>query len=144
MIQVSESAFEEMLAACRAAYPSEACGLLLGRPEWILETAPCRNVAANPDLAFQIDPVFHVRLQREARARGLAILGSFHSHPEGEAAPSLADAAGLSGGGGLHLICAVRAGIPVEARLFAWAAGKNAAHPFRLVEQPLQLRKAVA
>ncbi len=41
---------------------------------------------------FMLDPRTHIRLQREARERGLSIVGFYHSHPTGSPQPSAFDA----------------------------------------------------
>lgn len=79
------------------AYPEEGCGLLLGRSEGchvrVDAVEPSPNRAADPRRAFEIDPALLLRRHREGREGGLAIAGLFHSHPDGAAAPSMADTA---------------------------------------------------
>lgn len=58
----------------------------------MLDAEPCRNVyPGDRRRHFLIDPERHLAVQREARERGLAILGFYHSHPEGTALPSAED-----------------------------------------------------
>ena len=66
----------------------------------------CRNVAANPFREFEIDPAALLEAHREARSGGLMIVGCYHSHPSGHAAPSLRDAAAAEPNGWLWLIVA--------------------------------------
>src|SRR3546814_7452335 len=47
---------ECMLTEARAAFPREACGLLLGDPGRITHALPARNVHARPDTHFEIAP----------------------------------------------------------------------------------------
>jgi len=42
---------------------------------------------------FEVDPALRLRLQRELRASNERIVGLFHSHPDGAAAPSAHDLA---------------------------------------------------
>lgn len=49
------------------------------------------NRAENPTIAFVIDPLTHIMLQKAARLKGERVLGVFHSHPEGEALLSETD-----------------------------------------------------
>ena len=52
---------------------------------------PATNVAADPKKNYAIAPLEIVRLLREFRARGLDFVGIYHSHPNGENAPSPRD-----------------------------------------------------
>jgi proteasome lid subunit RPN8/RPN11 len=64
------------------------------------------NVAADPESAFEVDPALLLRAHREAREGGHAILGWYHSHPDGVAEPSAVDAARAVEDGKLWLIVA--------------------------------------
>lgn len=121
-VRLPASVREAMAAHARAAYPAEACGLLLGSVcsdgNVCIDRAVCAaNVAPDPRRWYTIDPATHLRTQREARAAGLEIVGYFHSHPDAEARPSkhdLAEAWPVV----VYLIVSVRQGEAGEAR--AW------------------------
>jgi len=85
-----------MLAEAEAAGALECCGLLIGRTVGgearVREVLPARNVAEEPERAFEIDPRTLINAHRNARERGEAILGWYHSHPSGAAYPSACDA----------------------------------------------------
>ena len=81
------------------AWPLEACGLLIGshhngvvRVDQAIESA---NLAGE-DAAkrFEVDPALLLRCQREVRAKGQAVVGVYHSHPNGQAQPSAQDLSG--------------------------------------------------
>lgn len=77
--------------------PAECCGLLVGTCDGGLVTVREVHSSVNTwegDHArrFQIDPQLQLRLQRECRERRLDIIGSYHSHPQGQAQPSATDA----------------------------------------------------
>ncbi len=79
-----------------AARPEEACALLLGPPWQVHVLWPCRNVwlpAEERPRRFAIDPREQLLAQKWARRRGWQVLGSLHSHPDGEAVPSATDRA---------------------------------------------------
>lgn len=78
------------------ARPEECCGLLLGRNGTIEEARPAANVAADPRRRFEIDPQALVDAHRVARSGGPQVLGYYHSHPAGPAAPSATDRAQAS------------------------------------------------
>lgn len=81
-----------VLAHCREELPLEACGLLLGRGDAVLETWPARNVASGDRRRrFELDPREFIAADADARIRGLEILGVYHSHPDRTAQPSEAD-----------------------------------------------------
>ncbi|MBZ5695749.1 MAG: M67 family metallopeptidase [Acidobacteriia bacterium] len=69
----------------------ECCGLLAGRDGVITHVFPADNVAADPSKNYEMAPKEIVRLMREFRAAGLTFLGIYHSHPNGENAPSARD-----------------------------------------------------
>src|SRR5947209_5714002 len=75
-----------------AAYPSECCGMLLGRD--IADNGAKRRivdrlVAGSNTFAadeqyhrFSIDPLQQMKVEREAEKEGLSLLGYYHSHPD--------------------------------------------------------------
>lgn len=97
-LRVTRSALERMRVSASDSAPHECCGLLLGR-EAIEEAHPAANVASDPRRHFEIDPQALVDAHRAARAGGPRVLGYYHSHPAGPAAPSATDRAMASGDG---------------------------------------------
>jgi proteasome lid subunit RPN8/RPN11 len=90
---VAPRVLELVVAHARAAAPEECCGLLLGRAEAIVDAVPTRNVAEQPASRFLIEPKDHIDGRRNARDRGLAVVGFYHSHPRSAPAPSPTDLA---------------------------------------------------
>ncbi|WP_231739367.1 Mov34/MPN/PAD-1 family protein [Novosphingobium sp. FSW06-99] len=90
---ICASAHAAMIEAARRAHPHEACGLLLGAHDRVITAQQAANLAADPARMFDIDPAALIAAHRAARAGGPQILGYFHSHPNGVAAPSPTDAA---------------------------------------------------
>src|SRR6185312_10543713 len=78
------------------AFPRECCGLIEGFTEADQFRAtrlhPARNLADAPD-RFEIDPADQFAAAKSARLRGTAIIGCYHSHPDGEPKPSNTDLA---------------------------------------------------
>ncbi len=79
-----------------AAYPDEGCGVLIGRVSGgrveVVEATSGTNT--NTDRSrdrYLLDPADIVRADRSARARGLDIVGFWHSHPDHPARPSQFD-----------------------------------------------------
>jgi proteasome lid subunit RPN8/RPN11 len=96
-----------MRAAAAAAYPHEACGLLLGEGGRITEARAVANVHPAPATHFEIDPQALIDAHRAARAgAGPQVLGYYHSHPVGEPVPSATDRACAAGDGRVWAIIA--------------------------------------
>jgi proteasome lid subunit RPN8/RPN11 len=93
-------------------YPGECCGVMLGKANglWkeVSEIVPLKNLRNDPARAqellpvddpgreternrFLIDPLDQMRVEKGARARGLEVLGYYHSHPDHPARPSIYD-----------------------------------------------------
>jgi proteasome lid subunit RPN8/RPN11 len=106
IVAIASGVAETLVKAAATAAPYEACGLLIGRPGRIESTVPARNVAARPETAFEIDPATLLRTHREVRATGQHVVGHYHSHSNGIAAPSSRDAARAVEDGQLWLIIA--------------------------------------
>lgn len=86
--------------------PREACGLLFGAPDRITDWQAIENVAEEPERRFEIEPGALFAALRAERAGGPKIIGYWHSHPGGDATPSVTDAAMAQPDGKLWLIVA--------------------------------------
>jgi len=105
-VRIFSTAARRILDHAARDHPREACGLLLGRDGTIAEAVEAANVADDPTTSFEIDPASLLRVHREARRGGQALLGWYHSHPNGRPRPSAADAARADEPGRLWLIVA--------------------------------------
>lgn len=87
----------QIITETRSALPAECCGLMEGIREGnaIRVTAlhPTANLSPDPLSGFEIDPAVHFRLLRTLRGTGREVVGCYHSHPNGRAAPSPRDRA---------------------------------------------------
>lgn len=137
-------------------YPNECCGIMLGpqslekRP---LEVYPCRNIqdecrARDPKQfprsaagAYFMDPFDLVRIQKEARAKGLVFRVFFHSHVDGDSYFSSEDIAmALWDGEPLHpdvlyMVISVIGGQARNYSLYLWDA--NTREFSRVLRQPV-------
>ena len=96
---ILDAATEQALEAhARSGYPHEVCGLLVGRIEMpggarrVLEARQAANL--NRERAadrYDLDPADYLRIENEARARRLEVLGVYHSHPDHPSRPSETD-----------------------------------------------------
>lgn len=91
--RISRALADAMVDESTRSPEREVCGLLLGEPGMVQSVLPCRNVAADPREAFEIDPAALIGAHKASRQGGPAIVGCYHSHPNGEVAPSIHDAA---------------------------------------------------
>ncbi len=115
-------------AHAAADYPNEACGLLLGQKQsgrvLISQAVASANIAEQPSHRFEIDPGLRLRLQKSARAGEAAVIGHYHSHPDGAARPSDTDRAGIFEADLIWLIVAVNdSHVPDIAAFMPWADG---------------------
>ena len=90
-------------------YPSECCGILLGKADDgnkdVREVVALKNLRHDPAKAqellplaspgletdrnrFLIDPLEQLQVEKDARRRGLDVMGYYHSHPDHPARPS--------------------------------------------------------
>ena len=94
MLRLAPSVHLEMVAQCYDGLPLEACGLLGGDAAAgkAMRCYGTRNVADSAKL-YTVDPLEHLRADRDAESRGSSILGVFHSHTHTVAYPSPTDVA---------------------------------------------------
>jgi proteasome lid subunit RPN8/RPN11 len=108
-LQLSAEQVKSIHSHATREYPSECCGMLLGRANGdfkeVAEVVPLQNLRHDSTRAqellplddpgheseknrFLIDPLEQMRVEREARQRGLDVLGYYHSHPDHPSRPS--------------------------------------------------------
>jgi proteasome lid subunit RPN8/RPN11 len=102
---------DRIIQHARETAPLECCGLLVGTPAHIDEAVPTRNVDPHR-CRFQVDPGEHIRLNRNLRGTGRAVIGVYHSHPHGPAQPSASDIAEASYPEFAYLIVSLRESPP--------------------------------
>ena len=133
MVDMLEIATEllDRLRCEAAASPAEICGLLFGDPSRIADARTCRNVDPQPAHRFEIDPAALHAAHRAQRAGGARMIGCYHSHPSGDALPSVTDADAAAPDGSVWLIVAA-------AEVRAWRATAHGAVHGRF--DPVDLR----
>jgi proteasome lid subunit RPN8/RPN11 len=126
-------------------YPSECCGALLGKAngamKQVTEIVPLKNLRCDPSRAqellpvddpsreternrFLIDPLDQLRVEKDARARGLDVLGYYHSHPDYPSRPSNYDR-DLAWPRYSYVIISVERGVPRD--LTSWVLAEDRA-----------------
>ena len=106
MLRLSTTVYQRMVAHCYDGLPLEACGLLAAHPTTASPKAeacyPCRNEAQSAKLyAIGID---YLHAERDAEAKGLEIVGVFHSHTHTDPYPSPTDIANAAVDPSLHYV----------------------------------------
>ena len=136
MIRIPERFLETIRGHGRESYNDEACGVMFGEYEG--EDKTVRHVQPLPNSRdgqrhrrFLITPQDYRRAESEASARGWALLGFYHSHPDHPAAPSgydLDHAFPFFS----YVIVSVQKGEPTEIRSFVMKEDRSAFDPEEL------------
>jgi proteasome lid subunit RPN8/RPN11 len=90
MIQIEKQAWDLMVDHARAVYPNECCGAMIGTVDG---DHKCVTVAVKLENAFEgsqeqryeLRPEDLLRADREARGKGMDLVGIYHSHPDCDA-----------------------------------------------------------
>jgi len=114
MLRLANEHYLKMVAHCITGLPDEACGLLVGDPLTGEVTAchPTPNASASARL-YSVDPRDILRVDREAEAQGVEIVGVFHSHTHTDAYPSPTDVAQAPDPGWHYVLVSLRDTHPV-------------------------------
>jgi proteasome lid subunit RPN8/RPN11 len=112
MLKLTTAHLDDIRRHGEESYPEECCGILIGIFEGgtriVHATLRCRNAAIeSPYTQYHIDPREVIRAQRDARERGLEIVGFYHSHPDHPAQWSPTDLAEAHWIGCSYVITAV-------------------------------------
>ena len=142
-MEIPEKVLAEIENAALAAYPNEACGLLIGRDNRIINALASPNRATSPG-AFAIDSKIHLNAQRKARQQGLKIIGCYHSHPSGDSAPSIDDGLEKNRSDFLWLITSLKKGKLPETLIFRQFGDKTGTTSPRFNQENLQILRFVA
>ena len=124
-VRLSAAAVRTMLDHARREQPRECCGLLVGARGGVTLAVPMRNLARGRT-RYRVDPAGHVALQRVLRViePEWAIIGVYHSHPRGPAAPSETDVAEALYPDWVYVIIGFAGGRPAI-RAFTIVRGKS-------------------
>lgn len=115
-IKITKALRASFEAAAAAAYPAEACGLVVATGQRLSYHA-CRNAAIEAKDRFCIDPDDWVAAEEAGR-----IIAVFHTHPDASAHPSLYDRLGCEKSGLPWLIMAWPDGTLLQLRPEGWQA----------------------
>jgi len=117
-MKIRPPAFAAIQAHGAEGYPDEICGLMLGTDRVVTEVRRARNIIVERSRdRYEIDPLDQIRIQREADAAGLDIVGYYHSHPDHPAQASRFDTE-RAWAGYVYVIVSIEKGKPVDANAF--------------------------
>ena len=130
MITLDPKTLEAIREHGRESYPEECCGALLGSSDGgsacVARIARMENARREERRRrYVIEPIEYVRVEREADAEGLSVLGVYHSHPDHPAFPSEYDRE--HGFPFFHyVVLSVGAGVPGEAASYVLSEDSGA------------------
>jgi proteasome lid subunit RPN8/RPN11 len=96
VIEIEAKPWQTMVLHAERTYPRECCGAMLGhlQPEMkiVTEAVPLENsFAGEQHDRYELKPQDLLAADQAARARGLDVIGIFHSHPDCDAYFSATD-----------------------------------------------------
>ena len=119
-MKIARAALDAIRSHGGEGYPHEICGVMVGPrgARLVTEVKRARNIVIERARdRYEIDPRDHIRIQREADAANMDIVGYYHSHPDHPAQASRFDTE-RAWAGYVYLIVAVHQGQPVDANAF--------------------------
>jgi proteasome lid subunit RPN8/RPN11 len=89
MIRINSDAWAAMVAHARETYPNECCGAMLGAidgDKTVHVAMRLENAYAGAQRErYELRPQDLLAAEREARGRGMDLIGIYHSHPDCDA-----------------------------------------------------------
>jgi proteasome lid subunit RPN8/RPN11 len=87
MLRIGQVQFDAIRRHGEETYPHECCGVLLGQIEedgnTVIDAVSTENTRSDSaHNRYHIAPKELIRIQQQARGRGLDIVGFYHSHPD--------------------------------------------------------------
>lgn len=90
MIRIPREIHDDMITHAKGGFPLEVCGILGGTGGTVSAMYRMTNTDASNE-HFMMDPKEQFSVVKDMRAKGLAMLAIYHSHPETPARPSEED-----------------------------------------------------
>jgi proteasome lid subunit RPN8/RPN11 len=90
MIEIESTPWGSMVAHAEHAFPNECCGAMLGRSsdgkKLVIDAVALENAFSGEQAArYELRPDDLLAADKAARARGLDLIGIYHSHPDCDA-----------------------------------------------------------
>jgi len=114
VLRLTDATYTDMVAHALDDLPNEACGLIAAAPgtDKIEHVYRCANAAASSRL-YEVEPLDHLKADRDAEGRGLEIVGVYHSHTHTDAYPSPTDVKQASDPGWHYVLVSLKDPEPV-------------------------------
>ncbi|MFH1028602.1 MAG: M67 family metallopeptidase [Pseudomonadota bacterium] len=90
MLKIPVAIHDNLIAHAREGFPLEVCGILGGIGDTVSAIYRMTNTDASNE-HFMMDPKEQFKVVKDLRAKGIAMLAIYHSHPETPARPSEED-----------------------------------------------------
>lgn len=90
MIQIPQVIHDDLINHAKEGFPLEVCGILGGSGDAVSAIYRMTNTDASNE-HFMMEPKEQFAVIKDLRAKGLAMLAIYHSHPETPARPSQED-----------------------------------------------------
>ena len=90
MIMIPKAIYDDMITHAQEGFPLEVCGILGGVGDTVSANYRMTNTDASNE-HFMMEPKEQFAVVKDLRAKGLAMLAIYHSHPETPARPSEED-----------------------------------------------------
>jgi proteasome lid subunit RPN8/RPN11 len=134
VLRITATAQLAMLGHSYDGLPDEACGLLVGRAGAAMAERfePTANMAQSARV-YTVDPKDHLRIDRQAEADGLEVIGVVHSHTHSEPYPSPTDVEQAPDPGWHYVIVSLRDDAPMI-RSYRIADGEISEEPVVVVD----------
>ncbi|MGH9071496.1 MAG: Mov34/MPN/PAD-1 family protein [Acidimicrobiales bacterium] len=113
MLRLSNHAWLAMIGHCLDGLPEEACGLLGGDLDGSVDRCYPTTNSAHSARVYVVDPLEHLKADRDAERRGMQIMGVFHSHTHTDAYPSPTDVAQAPDPDWHYVLVSLRQELPV-------------------------------
>ena len=85
MLLIPRFVWDDVVSHAQEIYPEECCGALVGVVDYVERATRLANTSqTGRRRSYRIDPAELLEATREARDRGMTILGIYHSHPDVE------------------------------------------------------------
>jgi [CysO sulfur-carrier protein]-S-L-cysteine hydrolase len=131
VLELPRSVLDAVAGHAIDTYPLECCGLLAGAPgtDTVTTFYPCRNIAESAKV-YTVDPLDHLRAERDAESHGWEIVGVVHSHTHTEPYPSPTDVAQAPDPAWHYVIVSLKRESP-EVRSYRIVDGSISEEPLR-------------
>ena len=132
MLKIPHHIHDDIVAHAREGFPLEVCGIVGGREGVVSALFRMTNTDQSNE-HFTMAPKEQFAVVKELRARGLEMLGIYHSHPETPARPSEEDIRLAHTPDVSYLIVSLADASTADLRAFRITGGAVTPEPLELV-----------